>query len=97
MFSKQGTIDAHALPNGTFISTDMQLKRLSIIRNDTTYRENLEKAQRVAGYEDKLMLVARGGGDNKEAIESLMKQGAKAEHVRGKSNENGGSLIIPGR
>jgi hypothetical protein len=100
LFNRNGTINAYALPNGSFQSCDLQVKRVALIRNNTTYRENLEKAQRAAGYVDKLMVVARGSKKDRRAIESLMNQNQKAERFakqKGYEDEKAKSRIIIAR
>ena len=100
LFNRNGTINAYALPNGSFQSCDLQMKRLDMIRNNTTYRENLEKAQRAAGYKDKLLIIARGSKKDRAAIESLMNQNKKAERFakqKGYEDEKAKSRIIIAR
>lgn len=82
----KGTVNAKDLGNGNFISTDIQKKRVELLRNNTEYRENIEKAQRVAGYEDKLLLAARGIQEN--AIQTILNQSQLAEQaITGGRNE----------
>lgn len=76
-----GTLNARELKNGRgFISTDLQKERVRLIRNNPEYRERLEIAQRLAGYEDKLMIAARGSVQQ-EAISTLFEHSKKAEAV----------------
>jgi hypothetical protein len=94
---ENGTIDAYLLPGGNFISSDLQLKRLKALRENTAYREAIEKAQRVAGYTDKLLLISRGGIKSEKAIESLIKQNKKAEKLirqKGLEDEEAKSNIV---
>jgi hypothetical protein len=76
---RNGQINALEMPNGCFQSCDLQMKRMDMIRNNTTYRENLEKAGRMAGYTDKLLVISRGSKKDKDAIASLLKQNKRAE------------------
>jgi hypothetical protein len=97
---RRGTINAFEMPNGSFQSCDLQIKRMECLRNNTTYRENIEKAGRMAGYTDKLLIAARGSKKDKEALEALFKQNKKAETLarqKGYSNESGSSRIILAR
>ena len=82
----KGTINAKELGNGNFISTDIQKKRVELLRNNTEYREKIEKAQKMAGYEDKLLLASRGIQDN--AIQTILNQSRLAEEAtNGGKNE----------
>lgn len=81
-----GTLNAKAIGNGNFVSTDIQIKRLNALQNNSDYRERIEKAQKIAGYEDKLLLASRGCQPN--AIDKLMNQSKKAEQAtKEKTNE----------
>lgn len=81
-----GTLNAKAIGNGNFVSTDIQMKRLNALQNNSDYRERIEKAQKIAGYEDKLLLASRG--DQPNAIDNLMNQSKKAEQAtKEKTNE----------
>lgn len=75
-----GTINARELGSRGFVSTDIQKERLRLIRNNPEYRERLENAQKLAGYEDKLMIAARGSVQQ-EAVSTLFKHSEKAEAV----------------
>ena len=92
---KNGTIDAHRIGPGNFVSVDLQMKRLNEIRNNTTYREKLEKAQRMAGYPDKLLIIARGSNVNHDSEQALINQNKKAETLtKGKTDENTSDIVI---
>lgn len=73
-----GRLNARALPDGTFISTDIQQKRLDLLRNNTQYRENIETAMKMSGYTDKLLVASRGGV---AGMDKILDQTAKAERV----------------
>ena len=84
-------IDALALPHGTFISPDLTRKRISVARNNTNYREALEKACKMAGYVDPALSLARGRVSNQDA-RSLFKQNEKAERLI-KEKRNDSSIL----
>jgi aminoglycoside N3'-acetyltransferase len=97
---RRGQINAFEMPNGSFQSCDLQMKRLDAIRNNTLYRENLEKASRKAGYVDKLLVISRGAAKSKDAITSLLNQNKKAERLakeKGYADENAKSSIVLAR
>ena len=90
----QRQIDAHALPNDTFISPKITKKRIEMVRSNTSYREALEKAQRMAGYTDPALSIARGRTSEKDA-RSLFEQNEQAEQIlKEKKNESSDSDII---
>ena len=72
-----GTINAIDIGKGNFVSTDLQNKRLNLFLNNSKYREAIEKAQKIAGYEDKLILASRNR--QKNALNTLFEQSHKAE------------------
>ena len=97
---KRGTINAYEIGRGNFISCDLQVKRLEAIRNNTTYRENLEKAQRAAGYIDKLMVIASAKSKDKDKIRDLLNQNKKAERLsreKGFEDESKSHIVIAHR
>ena len=96
-FKKGGVINAFELGKGNFVSCDLQMKRLEAIRNNSTYRENLEKAQRVGGYIDKLMVISSAKSVDKDKIRDLMNQNNKAERLsrqKGFEDESKSRIII---
>ena len=89
-------INAHEIAAGSFISPSITKKRIEILRNNTAYREAIEKAQRMAGYVDPALSIARGCTSEKNQ-RSLFKQNEKAEQlIKGKRNEttDSGSIIL---
>lgn len=89
---KRGTINAHAMPNGTFISTDLQTKRFDLIRNNTEYRERIEKASRMAGFTPVELRISRGASADTSNIDAIVRQNNKAETLsKGKEDEKLGS------
>lgn len=88
-------INIHSLPGGTFISTQLQRQRLASLRNNSLYRENIEKAQRLAGSRDNLLYYSRGGRD--AVMDALIRNTGKAEnilHRKEKGRGNEGNHII---
>lgn len=82
-----GTLNAKDIGRGNFVSVDIQKKRLELLRSNTAYRERIEQAQRMAGYEDKLLFAARGG-IQEDQINTLLNQSEKAEnYTKDKTNE----------
>jgi hypothetical protein len=84
----KGQLNALALPNGTFISTDLQMKRIGLVRNNTEYRERLEKASRMAGYVPPELTIARASSKKTVDLETLIRQSKMAENkTKGKDHE----------
>jgi hypothetical protein len=84
----KGQLNAYALPNGTFISTDLQQKRIGLVRNNTQYRERLEKAARIAGYTPPELTIARASADKKYDLETVIRHSKLAENAtKGKQDE----------
>ena len=91
----KGQINAHELPDGTFISTDLQRVRLRALRENATYREAIEKAMKMTGSVDKLLVMSRGSEKTLVPGHFLNKQNQKAEQItKGKRNEKS-SLVLP--
>jgi hypothetical protein len=80
-----GTIDVLALPHGTFISPKLTKKRVELARNNSVYREALEKASKMAGYVDPALSLARG---RVQKSKSLFKQNEKAEKLLKEKRKN---------
>lgn len=87
----RGQIDALALPNGTFISSELTRRRVETLRGNTSYRESIEKACKIAGYVDPALSLARGRVSSRDA-RSLFKQNEKAERLM-KEKKNDPSII----
>jgi hypothetical protein len=92
-----GQVNIHTLPGGTFLSTDLQRERLKQLRDNTQYREAIEKAQKMTGSVDKLLYYSRGGRD--KILDAMTRNVGKAERIlkqRGKGieNENHSRIIL---
>jgi hypothetical protein len=90
-------INIHTLPGGMFLSTDLQKERLKQLRNNTQYREAIEKAQKMTGSTDRLLFYSRGGRD--KILDAMTRNVGKAERflkTRGKGieNENHSRIIL---
>jgi hypothetical protein len=97
MFRHGEQINVHEMPDGTFVSTDLQRRRLAALRNNTRYREDIEKAQRQSGSRDKLLFYSRGGRDR--VLNSLIRLTQKAENIlhatkKGNDDANSSRLIV---
>lgn len=77
----RGQIDALALPRGCYIDTYKTRQHVETVRNNTAYREALEKAARVAGYTPPALTLARGR-ITQDSERALFKQNEKAETLR---------------
>lgn len=73
-------INAHALADGSFISPDLTKKRIEILRNNTQYREAIEKAQRIAGYTDPALSISSGKTSDRNQ-RALFKQNETAKQL----------------
>jgi hypothetical protein len=85
---RRGQIDALALPSGMFINVNLTARHIETVRNNTSYREYLEKASRIAGYVPPVLSISRGriSHDNEA---SLIKQNSRAEQlIKEKRNES---------
>jgi len=92
-----GQINIHTMPDGTFISTDLQKQRLNMLRNNSQYREAIEKAQRMTGSVDKLLYYSRGG--RSRILDAMTRNVGKAERIlkqkgKGIENENRSRIIL---
>jgi hypothetical protein len=88
MIWNKGQIDAHALPNNMLISADLEQKHVALVRNNSEYRERLEKAAKIAGYIPPVLTLARAPINKKLDIDALLRQNAKAERLtKGKKDE----------
>jgi hypothetical protein len=93
----KGQIDLHSMPSGTFVSTELQKKRLDYLRNNTQYREAIEKAQKITGNIDKLLYYSTGGRG--KILDAMIKNISKGESVlkskaKGVKNEINNRIIL---
>jgi hypothetical protein len=95
---KNGQLNAHNVGKGVFVSPDMTRMRISHLQTNTIYREKIEKAQRMAGYIDKGLIIAHGlrnTGASNDALNNLFRQNNKAaEIINGKRNGNNEKSLI---
>lgn len=77
----RGQIDALSLPRGCYIDTYKTRTHIETVRNNTAYREALEKAAKIAGYVPPALTLARGriAQDDERA---LFNQNEKAEMLK---------------
>jgi hypothetical protein len=93
---KNGQIDALSLPNGTFLSNDLTRKHMQIVRDNSVYREALERAAKMANYIPPVLTMAKSANKRRADLDALINQNLKAEKSleRKRTNEKG-SIISP--
>lgn len=94
---KNGTINAHELPNGSFVSASMSRKHIDTVRNNTEYRERLERASKMAGYVPPALSLSRAQSGKESDYNALLKQNERAEKlIQGKKDEerNKSNIVI---
>lgn len=91
-----GTINAHALPPGSMISPALEEKRQHELMNNSTYRENIEKACRMVGYLNKgLIMNQKIQPASPDAVRAIIRQNKKAEQIlKAKRSQTNESPII---
>ena len=90
MIWKNGQIDAHSLPNGSIVSEKLTIGHVKLVQNNSRYREDLEKAGKIAGYTPPVLTLARNSSGNAANIRALMRQNAQAEQLsKGNRDETG--------
>jgi len=93
----RGQADAHKLPRGMAVSTDLEKIRLNKLITDPKYRAKIVLASKMAGYTDKgLILTSKAA--QLEGEDSLFRQNAKAEQLlKIKGNTDEKKIILAGR